>query len=95
MRAHRIEEVAENVYRKRSEIQSRGPYEEPSLVIYMDYDYYGECMAEIRGECSSQAFEFIDQGTLFGHRVYQVVEGYQRRGCMASIRHVPWRIVEV
>lgn len=95
MRVHRIEEVAENIYSKRREIRRRGPDEEPSLVIYMDYDYYGECMAEIRGECSSQAFEFMDQGTIFGHRVYQVVEGYTHKGCLTPTRHIPWRVVEV
>jgi hypothetical protein len=45
---------------------------EPKLNIYMDYQYWDECMSDIVGDVPSIEYEFFYNQTIFGHVVYLV-----------------------
>lgn len=56
------------------------PTERPRLIIYMEYDYFHECMAEIpKGGIISDYFEFIDNNTIHGHPVFLAIAAHRGR----------------
>ena len=70
----KLDEVLDVVYKMENEIY-RETGKRPRFIIYMDYDFLGECYAELRrvyGLVKTSHLEFANNGTIFGHRVYPV-----------------------
>ncbi len=50
---------------------------EPDIRIYMNYEFWHECMSECSHEVSAGAFEFYSNQTFCGHIVYRVPDNYK------------------
>jgi hypothetical protein len=67
-------------------IKDRGPDYEPRLCIYMNIDFYRECLYEIRDWRSYQDIvDFCEDSKLKGYDVWKVTDR----------KHPPWVIVDL
>jgi len=80
-----IDEVAEEVFNK---VRAQGLKQDIQIVIYMDYEYWSMCMAEIRGAGTAVAYEFYTSNTVMGYPVYKVIRHNNQT-------HVPFRVVQI
>ena len=70
----KIDEVLYVVYKMETE-HYRTTSTRPRFVIYMEWDYMGECYRELRSNPNIQKashFEFLQQERIFGHQVFPV-----------------------
>lgn len=85
----KIDEVIRAVNKKRYEALKTGPTAKPVIRVYMDYDFWIECMDEIRGGVDPHVYEFHTQGTLGGCDVFPVPSNFRDK------RHPPFEVVLV
>ena len=70
----KLDEVLDVVYKMENEIY-RETKKKPRFIIYMGYDFIGECIREIQTAITglnSTHLEFLTGGTIGGHRVFGV-----------------------
>lgn len=72
--------------------QTNDPNNKPRLAVYMDRDFYMQCITEIQSEESSYAFDFIDNQALMGFPVWQVTPGHSRN---VETKHQDFIIVDL
>lgn len=84
----KINEVFDAVYKARVRAIRKDQYAEPIIRVYMDHEYWEDCMAEINGEVSPSIFEFFSKNTILGHEVFQVLNNKN------SKRHAPFKVVD-
>lgn len=73
----KIEQVEQLLINKREEGHLKD-----DLAIYMTFDFWGKCIAEIHGCVSSVAIEFKDNGTVRGIPVYRYTDVPRFRPCI-------------
>lgn len=78
----KIDDVAEELYKKYHQLMGESNKHDfsPKLAIYMDYDFYFECLAEINGNVSGCAMDFMNNGVLMGYPVWMVPPRHDRNG---------------
>ncbi len=81
----KIQEVINEVH-NRSCVGPNGM--QPMLCIYMDYEYWSDCMREIKGGVSHAIHEFHNRNVILGYPVYRVVS-------YNEVNHVPFRVVQI
>jgi len=74
----KIQKVIDAVGRKRQSYLSKGARCIPRLVIYMDYEYWADCVNEIDGQVPIGEYEFVSKNTIEGCPVWRVVPS---QGC--------------
>lgn len=90
----KIEEVCNAVSKKHYEIKTENidiDYE-PKIAVYMNYEYWRECMAEISGGVGAGVFEFYDNHTVMGYPVWKVPPMHGRDG---EKLHAPFIVVNL
>lgn len=69
----RIKEVEKAIFYTRKNAFRESGGREPKIKIYMDYDYWHECMQEIKGGVSCCSEEFYRHHTVCGYKVWRVI----------------------
>ena len=76
----KIDEVIDKVFEKEKNYMatdSYGPEDHPKFAIYMDIDFWLDCMKEITGEkVSTIAMEFFERDEILGHKVWRVTPNF-------------------
>jgi len=85
-----IDKVINALFHKKSDMIVKG--DEPNLAIYMDYEYYSICKAELKGRLSIAQLEFSMDCTIFECPVYKVIPSYTDKG---EIKHPPFKILAI
>ena len=91
----KVEEIIEAVWSKKKDLilKSKSPDDRINLAVYMDYEYWVECMSEFNNAdyCAS-SYEFYDSCTILGFPVYRVTPTRTRHG---DVRHEPFKVVNL
>ena len=91
-----IEEVIKAIHSFRREaIAKANDLYNPTFIIYMDDQFWDQCMFEIPGGGYTNPIipEFYNEGTMFGYPVFRVIPTRVVRENFK--RHSPYRIFEV
>lgn len=88
----KIKECIEAVYQlENKSIREKGSNYQPNIVIYMEYDFFIECMQEICGSVEPFVYEFFEARTIMGYPVYRVTPHENIRTGQIT-HHAPWKI---
>jgi hypothetical protein len=90
----KIEELCNAVSKKHYEIKTESVNSDyvPKIAIYMDYEYWRECVDEIKGAVAGVVFEFYDHNTVMGYPVWKVAPTHGRDGEKV---HAPFSVVNL
>lgn len=75
-----LDEVIRAVYYVENDARakSRGYKDKITINIYMHVDFWNRCISNLHQGISSVEAEFLRSGTIFGHKVYRVVDKHTR-----------------